>query len=101
MGIIHKGILQFQGSLNDLYQNSQQQGVEVVFKIPELTNYFAQIESQYPKAQQLNATLLQLQLPSELAIASTNEWMAQQHIPVTGIQSKQGLEEWFMNITKN
>ena len=101
VGIIHKGVLQFQGSLNDLYENSQQQGVEVVFKIPELTNYFAQIESQYPKAQQLNATLLQLQLPSELAIASTNEWMAQQHIPVTGIQSKQGLEEWFMNITKN
>jgi len=101
VGIIHKGVLQFQGSLSDLYENSQQQGVEVVFKIAALSNYWPLIVAQYPQAQQLSATSLQLQLPNELAVADTNQWMAQQHIPVTGIQAKQGLEEWFMNITKN
>ncbi len=98
ISIIHKGNLQYQGSLSDL-QQSQGLAKEVTFNVNDAIVVEPIVKLQFNSARAINRNTLVFQFEQEEDISQINKWLVGQGINVSGINSKLGLEDWFMKIT--
>ncbi len=99
VAIIHKGVLQFQGDMNSLRQSAE--GKTVKFKISNSDQWKSTISEKFPqlhwnKDGELIAPINELSEVSQLNTALVNA-----AVPVVSIQPSGGLEEWFVQMTKN
>jgi len=99
VAIIHKGVLQFQGDMNSLRQSAE--GKTVTLKISNTEQWKNTISEKFPhlhwnKNGELIASINELSEVSQL-----NSTLVQAGVPIVSIQPSGGLEEWFVQMTKN
>ncbi|HLO83113.1 MAG TPA: ABC transporter ATP-binding protein [Chitinophagaceae bacterium] len=99
IGIIHKGKLKFQGSMDTLKGNPGM-SKEVQFRVADAFAAVKKIEPIFPGVKAINAQSFQMNIEDEMPVAEVNRKLVEMDIPVEGIEVKKGLEEWFMNITR-
>ena len=100
IGIIHKGVLRYQGSLHEIRERARQTG-EVVFQIPDAERWLPSITPLYAGARQHTANQIIFPFGAGEDVALINQQLVGHHIPVQGIQVHGGLEDWFMQLTQN
>ncbi|HVE61203.1 MAG TPA: ATP-binding cassette domain-containing protein, partial [Chitinophagaceae bacterium] len=99
VAIIHKGVLQFQGDMSSLRQSAE--GKTVKFKINNTEEWKTTIAEKFAhlhwnKSGELIAPINELSEVSQLNTALVNAG-----VPIVSIQPSGGLEEWFVQMTKN
>jgi lantibiotic transport system ATP-binding protein len=99
IGIIHKGKLKFQGTMESL-KESPGMAKEVTIRVENAYETIKLIEPLFPGAKALSAQHFLLNLPDDTAVSDVNRKLVEMNIPVEGLEVKKGLEEWFMNITR-
>ncbi len=100
VGIIHKGVMKFQGTMADL-QHSAGHGKQVTIKTDDTTKWKNQLTEKYPQAvTTLNNEFI---FPVENSDDVTNitRELVMQGVPVKGVRTNEGLEEWFIKMTSN
>lgn len=98
VGIIHKGVLRFQGSLQALKQSAGNKEVSFTLQQPE--QWQQTISEQWPAAKWKKSGPV-IPVQSEEEISGINARMVQLGVPVVSIHPTGGLEEWFVHLTKN
>jgi lantibiotic transport system ATP-binding protein len=99
IGIIHKGKLKFQGTMESL-KESPGMAKEVRVRVENAYETVKLSEPVFPGAKALNTQHFMLNLPDDVLVSEVNRKLVEMNIPVEGIEVKKGLEEWFMNITR-
>lgn len=97
IGIIHKGVMRYQGTLQNMKESAYASG-EVIFKIPNTSEYLFSLQQEYPQAKQISNEEVLFSFVNQQEVAAINKQLVKKEIPVSGIQIKGGLEEWFMQI---
>lgn len=100
IGIIHKGQLQYQGSLQQMHQDAHRAG-EVVFKVPNAAQWIERIQGNYGQAQQITADEILFPFAGQEEVSTINRQLVASQVPVCGIQVRGGLEDWFIRLTQN
>lgn len=100
IGIVHHGVLRYQGSMQQMQEEASVSG-EVIFRIPEASQVLERVRQQYAGVEQMAADELMFHFKDSNEVASINRSLVNQGIAVKGIQVRGGLEEWFMQLTKN
>lgn len=98
VSIIHKGVLQYQGSLNEL-QQSENLLNEVTFTFDDAITIAPIIQQKFQSAKAINRKSIIFNFENETEIPEINKWLVENNINVLGINTKLGLEDWFMKIT--
>ena len=99
IGIIHKGKLMFQGTMESL-KESPGMAKEVKVRVENAYETVKLIEPIFPGVKAVNAQHFLLNVPDDTLVSDVNRKLVEMNIPVEGIEVKKGLEEWFMNITR-
>lgn len=97
IGIIHRGRLRYQGTMNDL-TNRPGLSKEVQFMVEDAAAAAEKLLPVFPGLKVINQRCLQLNIDEQVQVSDINRKFVELSIPVDGIDVKKGLEEWFMNI---
>ncbi|MGV3656497.1 MAG: ABC transporter ATP-binding protein [Chitinophagaceae bacterium] len=100
IGIIHKGVLRYQGSLHDIKETANQTG-EVIFKIQNSEHWLPFITPAFAQARRHGSGEIIFPFTNSDEVAAINQQLVGYNIPVQGIQVRGGLEDWFMQLTQN
>lgn len=100
IGIIHKGVLRYQGSLHDIKETASQTG-EVIFKIQGVDGWLPIITPAFAQARRHGANEIVFPFADSDEVAAINQQLVSYNVPVQGIQVRGGLEDWFMQLTQN
>lgn len=100
VGIIHRGVLKFQGTMAEL-QNNAGHGKLATIRIADALKWQGYITEKFPAATitQNNDFVFPLQDGDE--VSRINHQLVQDGISVKGIRLNEGLEEWFIKMTSN
>jgi ABC-2 type transport system ATP-binding protein len=99
IGIIHKGVLRYQGSLQEMKAAAYASG-EVIFKITGTNEWLPALQQEFPQVKQVSHDEILFSFSNQEEVARINQQLVNKQIPVCGIQVKGGLEDWFMRITQ-
>ena len=97
IGIINHGVLRYQGTLEDMKRSAYETG-EVVFRVPTATDWMPQVSGLFAEARQQSADEIIFPFADAGHVTRINQQLVQHGVPVSGIQVRGGLEEWFMHI---
>lgn len=98
VGILYNGILQFQGTMSDL--KAKNSHASILVEVANLDQHFNLIQQHYPDCVQVNSNELLLKFSNKEEIPVFVNFLAQQNLSVYKIQPQGGLEEWFIDLTK-
>jgi len=98
VGILYNGILQFQGTMSEL--KAKNSHASILVEVANLDQHLNLIQQQYPDSVQVNSNELQLKFSSKEEIPVFVNFLTQHNISVYKIQPQGGLEEWFIDLTK-
>jgi len=98
IGIIHKGELQFEGTMKELSNQVGECNIQVLTN--NLNSYIDIIKEKYPKIKILNENQFSLPLKSKDDIPIFSKFLIQNEIPLYELKIMDGLEEWFLSLTK-
>ena len=99
IGIIHKGVLHYQGSIDDMRTTANSSG-EVIITVPHASNWIERIEGVFGKVRVHSNNELLFPFTKMDDVQQLNKQLVGMDVPVSGIQVRGGLEEWFMKITQ-
>jgi ABC-2 type transport system ATP-binding protein len=97
IGIINRGVLRYQGTLQDMKRTAYSSG-EVVFKILNADDWLQPLQMIYATAKKQSHDEIILPFTSQEDVSDINQKLVSMNVPVTGIHIRGGLEEWFMQI---
>ena len=100
IGVIHKGILRYQGTLEEMKRSAFSSG-EVIFKISNAAEWLHLIQQDYPIAKQLSQDELVFSFADQNEVTNINRALVMKDVPVKAINVRGGLEEWFLQIIEN
>jgi lantibiotic transport system ATP-binding protein len=100
VGIIHKGVLKFQGTMAAL-QNSAGHGKLATIKIGDAAHWQNLLTAKFPQATVANNNEFIFPLQDDEEVTRINRQLVEEGVPVKGIRLNEGLEEWFINMTSN
>jgi ABC-2 type transport system ATP-binding protein len=100
VGIIHKGVMQFQGTMADL-QESAGHGKRVTIKVDDSTKWKSIVTEKYPQATALVSNEFILPVENSDDVTNITRELVMQGVPVRGVRTNEGLEEWFIKMTSN
>lgn len=100
IGVIHQGVLRYQGTLNDMKQSVFATG-EVLFRISNANNWIEVVKKDFPLVKQTGADELVFSFTTPEEVTAINRQLVMNDVPVKGINVRGGLEEWFMEIVNN
>ena len=100
VGIIHKGVMQFQGTMADL-QESAGHGKLVTIKVDDTSRWKNLMSEKYPQATALVSNEFVLPVENNDDVTNITRELVMQGVPVRGIRTNEGLEEWFIKMTSN
>jgi ABC-type multidrug transport system ATPase subunit len=99
IGIIHKGVLRYENTLEQLRRDAQEGG-QVVFTIPGADRRLAGFNAEWKASlKSMDEVLFPYATADE--VVSLNDQLVAQGVPVCGIRVEGGLEDWFMRITQH
>ncbi|GAA4343000.1 ABC transporter ATP-binding protein [Flaviaesturariibacter amylovorans] len=98
IGIIHKGTLRYEGTLEQL-QLEARQGGEVVFTIPAAAQHLTAFPDDWG-ARLHSADEVLFPYTGADRITELNQRLVGAGVPVCGIRMQGGLEDWFMRLTQ-
>ena len=100
VGIIHKGVLKFQGTMSEL-QNNAGHGKQATIRVVDALKWKGYISEKFPQATvtQNNDFVFPLQDADE--VSRINLQLVEAGVSVKGIRLNEGLEEWFIKMTSN
>jgi lantibiotic transport system ATP-binding protein len=99
IAFIHRGQLRFQGTLHELHRiagNNRQ----VLFKVQNAAVWQEKLADRFQSLQLVQDQYLQFEVETDEDVIILNQQLVNEAVPVIGIQSKAGLEEWFMQQMK-
>ncbi|GAB4093224.1 P-loop NTPase family protein [Flaviaesturariibacter terrae] len=99
IGIIHKGVLRYENTLEQLRRDAEAGG-EAVFTIPGAAARSDAFDPAWG-ARPLNGDEVLFPITDAGGVARLNESLVARGLPVCGIRMQGGLEDWFMRITQN
>jgi lantibiotic transport system ATP-binding protein len=98
IGIIHKGVLRYESSLEGLRHDAQAQG-QVLFSIPGAERHIASFPPEWgARLQSSDEVLFPYTGPD--GVTEINSRLVSGGVPVCGIRVQGGLEDWFMHLTQ-
>lgn len=97
IGIINRGVLRYQGTLEEMKESAYASG-EVVFKIENAGEWFQTVQMVFTGAKKQATDELAFPFASAKEVTEINRQLVQMQVPVTGIHIRGGLEDWFMHI---
>jgi ABC-type multidrug transport system ATPase subunit len=98
IGIIHKGVLRYEASLEGLRQDAQAQG-RVLFSIAAAEKHIASFPPEWgARLHSFDEVLFPYSGPE--GVSELNSRLVSAGVPVSGIRVQGGLEDWFMHLTK-
>jgi len=97
IGIIHKGTMRYQGTLSQMKQTAYAEG-EVVFRIGDAAHWFYKVAQEFPGIHRQAQDEIVFPFSGQEAVPVINQKLVHMGVPVTGIQIRGGLEDWFMHI---
>jgi ABC-2 type transport system ATP-binding protein len=100
VGIIHKGVMQFQGTMADL-QESAGHGKRVTIKVDDTARWKSFVTDKYPQATALVSNEFILPVENSDDVTNITRELVMQGVPVRGVRTNEGLEEWFIKMTSN
>lgn len=100
VGIIHKGIMKFQGSMTDL-QHSAGHGKQVTIKVDDVSKWKDYVLEKYPQAITTTSNEFILPVESSDDVSNINRDLVMEGVPVKSVRTNEGLEEWFIKMTSN
>jgi lantibiotic transport system ATP-binding protein len=100
LGVIHKGVLRYEGTLKEMQQSAQSSG-EVVFRINNASEWIIAIQNNYPDAKQMSSEEILFPFLDSKEVMRINQQLVNNNIPVYGISVRGGLEEWFIRLIQN
>ena len=100
VGIIHKGVMQFQGTMADL-QDSAGHGKLVTIKVDDTSRWKNLMSEKYPQATALVSNEFVLPVENSEDVTNITRELVMQGVPVRGVRTNEGLEEWFIKMTSN
>ena len=100
VGIIHKGIMQFQGAMTDL-QQSAGHGKLVTIKVDDTSRWKSFVAEKYPHATALVSNEFVMPVENSDDVTNITRELVMQGVPVRGVRTNEGLEEWFIKMTSN
>jgi ABC-2 type transport system ATP-binding protein len=100
VGIIHKGVMKFQGTMADL-QSSAGHGKLVTIKVDDTSKWKNYIAGKYPQATSTISNEFILPVENSDDITNITRDLVMQGVPVKGVRTNEGLEEWFIQMTSN
>ena len=100
VGIIHKGVLKFQGTMAELQDNAGH-GKMATIKIADALKWQSLIAEKFPKATITQNNEFVFPLEDAEEVSRINLQLVQSGIAVKGIRLNEGLEEWFIKMTSN
>lgn len=98
VGIIHQGEIKFEGNIETLGKDFLGCKLEIETQISE--EQLIWVRQNYSALENKNLNFLEIELSNKEEIPVLVRNFTAQNIPIYGIKSKGGLEEWFLNITK-
>ena len=98
--IIHKGLIKFQGTMADL-QSSAGHGKQVTIKVDETSRWKNYVIEKYPKAVITLSNEFILPVENSDDVTNITRDLVMQGVPVKGVRTNEGLEEWFIQMTSN
>jgi len=98
VGIIHKGEIKFEGSIQDLGTNFAGCKLEIETQLSEAQTEW--IQNNFASAVIKNTHFMAIELSNKEEIPALVKNLTAQNIPIYSLKNKDGLEEWFLNITK-
>jgi lantibiotic transport system ATP-binding protein len=99
IGIIHKGKLQFQGSIDELRRTAESK--KAFFIIDNVDEWKNTINDGIGESVSWDNSHLVVDVRSRQDVVAMNTKLVNMGVPVININSGGGLEEWFLNMTKN
>lgn len=100
VGIIHKGVMKFQGTMADL-QSSAGHGKLVTIKVDDTSRWKNYVAEKYPQATITISNEFILPVENSDDITNITRDLVMQGVPVKGVRTNEGLEEWFIQMTSN
>lgn len=98
VGILYNGILQFQGTMSDL--KAKNSHASILVEVGNLDQHLNLIKQNYDHCVQISENEIQLKFSSKEEIPMFINFLAQHNVSVYKIQPQGGLEEWFIDLTK-
>jgi hypothetical protein len=92
--------MQFQGTMADL-QESAGHGKLVTIKVDDTARWKNLFTEKYPLATALVSNEFVLPVENSDDITNITRELVMQGVPVRGVRTNEGLEEWFIKMTSN
>ena len=100
VGIIHKGLIKFQGTMSDL-QSSAGHGKQVTIKVDDTSKWKNYVMEKYPQASTTISNEFILPVENSDDVTNINRELVMHGVPVKSVRTNEGLEEWFIQMTSN
>lgn len=100
VGIIHKGLIKFQGTMSDL-QSSAGHGKQVTIKVDDTSKWKNYVMEKYPQAATTVSNEFILPVENSDDVSNINRELVMHGVPVRSVRTNEGLEEWFIQMTSN
>ena len=100
IGIIHQGILRYQGTLEEIKRTAFSSG-EVIFKISDAAAWLPLTQEDYPAAKLHGQDELVFSFTDQHEVTLINRALVLKDVPVKAIMVRGSLEEWFLQIIEN
>jgi lantibiotic transport system ATP-binding protein len=98
IGIIHKGSLRFQGSMDELRKTAESK--KAVFTIDQPQQWKDIINDRLDRPVVFDHDHFVTDITSRQEVSAVNAQLVSLGVPVVNITAGGGLEEWFLNMTK-
>ncbi len=98
IGIIHKGEIQFEGTMEEL--SNRAENCNVLVETIHLESHIEAIQKEYPNATVESENQFKIPLKSKEEIPVFSKFMINHNIPLYELKIVEGLEEWFLSLTK-
>ena len=98
VGILYNGVLQFEGTMDAL--KAKNNNPAILIEIKNIDNHLSVIQEKFSDCIQLNQKELLIKLNNKEEIPLLVNFLVSQNIEVYKIQPQGGLEEWFIDLTK-
>lgn len=100
VGIIHKGVIKFQGTLADL-QRSAGHGKQLTIKVDDVSKWKELVTGKFPQVTSNLNNEYVLPVENSDDVVNVTRELVVSGVPVKGVRTNEGLEEWFIKMTSN
>jgi ABC-2 type transport system ATP-binding protein len=100
IGIIHRGIMRFEGKINEL-ANAAGSGPTIVVTVANADQWISILQPHYSDARVLESDKIAVSMKDREDAIQLNRTLVMAGAAVSELRIQDSLEDWFMQITQN